>query len=585
MDQIKSRPVPPHTPSPRMQSSSTVIGGSTPSRPSNTEQASRDIHLVSVIDATDPLIEPDATQDIQHFEELLTTAGSHLTGDVRIDRNATAPWTKRATGIPWTALLLSPVATGVGLGIFCGLTMGPPIGAAVSLVAGWMGWKTTGLLARSGLLEKGPAQLYAAHVQSKMVEPRWSGRREYELGPDRTPGIDSAPNFQGPIPPRTPDDVAGYLARNLKKYPSGTSIVHMLGHGLVYRAAAGMSFPTYEKTLEETTRQTGRPIDVLLLESCLSGSLEGLAASYPYARYTVCSEETLQVATMSKVLKSAISDIQDRTLTPRELAATIVRGADLSPKLPPDASTNSGSTSPASGDTSPDSVQAHQTLRARFGTWMKGDPSPETLTAFDNAKMPRLLSAVDELGKTLAEEAREGRTAGLWDAVRGTPQFPRPGVSENLREILKVGDLGILAQRIETVYSGEKLPSPRRWGWLAVTRPVAHPEAAASPRAAQVMQAAREVRAALNDVIVAHHTRADYQDASGLSIQLPGPGLVRNEERFASATGYAPTFDNSAAPRGWKDFVATMNGFDTLHSTATARHVDTPDLSETECGG
>lgn len=479
------------------------------------EVASEDIHLISHLDATEPIIEPMATLTIQQIEELKGVGGSHVTGDLSIDRQVMDPRLKIAQGLVNTAILLAPTVAGVALAVTGGSFL---LGAA----AIYLGFKGTKFLAQAGFLQKGLGPIYSAIKEKKMAEPMWSGRRTYQIEADRGPAIDSKVVTQGDLPAvRDPKYISDFLTDHVKAYPSGTTVVHMMGHGLGYRYAAGLPFPAFQQVLGDTAANSGRRPDLLLMESCLVGNFETLAATHDFARYALLSEETVSAGVVGEMLKSTVADNLGRAMTPRELGQEMVR--------------HSG----------------------RDDQNVMGMPGAETLALMDMSQVPQLTAAVDKFGSLLAAEAGDGREGALKVAVRGTPCYPAHSLYKSMREKLAIGDLQGFALRVIKIYGGGEMEQTSTFGPIKITKHLRFPEAASSPRAREVQEAAEAVLEAMGKVVVEHQTSDAYQGSGGISIQLPGKKLEAMDEKLQQQG--MGTFKNSAAPQGWKDFVGAMN--------------------------
>jgi len=306
----------------------------------------------------------------------------------------------------------------------------------------------------------------------------------------------------------------------MKQYPSGTTVVHMIGHGLGYRYSSGLPFGAYEKVLNDATTQAGRRPDVLLLESCLQGNFEALAATQDYARYAVVSEETISAGVVGELLRDTVKDNAGQALTPRQLGASLVQHAENNNPLKPGA---------------------------------------ETLVMVDTTKMPALTTAVDALGKVLADEAKDGRWEPIQGAVVGAQQYPNHPLFKDMRQILGLGDLKDFAERLKTIYDGGSVKMPSKsYGPIRVQVEQRFGQAQVSPRARAIQTAADDVLKALQGAIVESHISDRYDGAGGMSIQLPSKFEKMEGKAHYQKAGLG-TFDQSASPAGWREFVKEMN--------------------------
>lgn len=482
--------------------------------PMTPEVASPELHLISHIDATEPVIEPFATLDIQQLEEMKKFGGANVTADVAIERKTEAPGWKIAKGALTTAVLLAPMAAGIYVAATAGSFL---LGAA----AVYLGWKGTKKLAMKGFLQKGLGRIMSGIKQRKMEEPRWDARRTYKIEADKSGAIDSKMTSTADLPKvRNVADITDFLATHMKAYPSGTTVVHMIGHGLGYRYSAGLPFQAYEKVLADATNQAGKRADVLLLESCLQGNFEALAATQDYARYTVVSEETISAGVVGDMLRDTVKDNAGKSLTPRQFGEAFVQHGETNNPLKPGA---------------------------------------ETLVLVDNTKLPALTGAVDKLGTVLAAEVGDGREEPIKGAILGTEQYPKHPLFKDMRNVLAMGDLQDFAERLKTIYDGGLVEMPSKsYGIISVRQEARFGVAQVSPRAREIQAAADEVLKALGDAVVERHVSPRYQKAGGISIQLPGKFEKMEDKPHYKQAGLG-TFDNSASPAGWKKFVEAMN--------------------------
>ncbi len=149
-------------------------------------------------------------------------------------------------------------------------------------------------------------------------EPVWSGRRVYEIVPDASKRIDS-------VGQATQAGTGDLLATGLTPYPNSMHVVHMVGHGRGYRQSAGVAFSQFCQALQQTVAAAGRPLDLLIMESCLQGNLEALTALAPLARYALVSEDTLNGKVLGRLTTRAVRDLAEReTVSARELGTTMM---------------------------------------------------------------------------------------------------------------------------------------------------------------------------------------------------------------------------------------------------------------------
>lgn len=231
------------------------------------------------------------------------------------------------------------------------------------------------------------------------ASPAWAGRRVFDIVPDKTDKIDS----QGREDSRP---IGQFLGDGLKSFPQAMHVVHLAGHGRGYRQSAGHSLKTTAAALQQAVAATGRPIDLLLMESCLQSNLEALTTLAPLARYALVSEDSIPGMVLDRLTVKALRDLsQTPELEPRQLGLAALH--QISP------------------------------LETEFG----GRPLwPDTLALIDLGKVPALHNAVGELGLQLAALEPKEVEAVFKQGLR-LPVSP-----DNERQRLGFGDLKQIAQ-------------------------------------------------------------------------------------------------------------------------------------------
>lgn len=448
-------------------------------------QASTEVHVISHMDATESIIEPFATDGLGQMQQATKNGAGHVTADIAIDREA-HPWQKIGTGAALTGVVAAPFFIGRHFAkkhgdkalLAIGITLAGAYGSVQA--AGMLNYMHDGL----GSIISGVADL-------KHSEGVWSGGRQIHMADGNRESEATTSSMQG-----DPEAITRYLADNMKKYPSGTTVVHMMGHGLMYRHVSGLPGTQFENVLANATKEAGRPVDVLVLESCLVGNFETLNANYPSARYAVVSEESIAAGATGRMFESTFKATAGQELTPRQLAQSLLDHA-------------------------------------------RGDKGIETLAVIDMAQMPQLSQAVDHLGASLTAEVNAGRMDVLATAVKETPVYPQAEAGATAK-MLAVGDLKIFAEKLLAAY-GE--------GGAG----------AASPNAEAIRTQAQEVLDRLHSTVVGFNATASYAQAGGISIQLPGMKMEKLEGSTVLGAKGLTSFKDAREPQGWRDFVNTMS--------------------------
>lgn len=453
--------------------------------PARAEQASKDIHVISHMDATESIIEPFATSGLGQMQQATKNGAGHVTADIAIDREA-HPWQKIGTGAAYSAAVVAPFLIGRHFAKKNGDKALLAIG--LTLAGAYGSYQMVGL---TNYMHDGLGAIISGVADLKSPEGVWSGGRQIHMADGKREAEVTTGSMQG-----DPDAISRYLADNMKKYPSGTTVVHMMGHGLMYRHVSGLPGDQFEKVLADATREAGRPVDVLVVESCLAGNLEMLNANYPSVRYAIVSEESILAGATGRMMESTFKDTAGAELTPRELAQSMLDHA-------------------------------------------RGDKGIETLAVIDMAKVPQLNQAVDRLGADLTSEVLAGRTAPLATAVKDTPVYPLSEAGGTAK-MLAVGDLKIFAENLLTTY-GE--------GGAG----------ASSPGAAQIREHAQAVLEQMKSTVIGLNTTATYAKAGGLSIQLPGMKMEKLENSTVLGAKGMTRYKDAHAPENWRQFVEQMS--------------------------
>jgi len=292
----------------------------------------------------------------------------------------------------------TPVLQNLGLGLM--EVAAVPIAAALAPTLGPLGFPV--LLGGMFLAADGGkrfAQAYASWSHNR--EPAWNGTRVYDIGPDKRVGRIDSPIVEQRLedkPDRT--QLTRFLAEGMKKYPAQVTAVMLSGHGLAYKNCTGLGVAAVKEALDQASAQSGRKIDVLILEACLMGNLESLQTLSNSARYVVVSEETMGAAGMP--------------------------WANIMQSLPKD----------------------HLTAE-QFGRnimdWSTDDGNLDTLAVIDLQKIAPLSNSVESLAHELRRVVAQGGKSEVRAALRHAPAYPRwtdplDRMSFNMRDLGGVVD-------------------------------------------------------------------------------------------------------------------------------------------------
>ncbi|MDQ7821385.1 MAG: clostripain-related cysteine peptidase [Candidatus Eremiobacteraeota bacterium] len=458
-------------------------------------------HIISHIDASEHIIEPFATSEMQQLENIKSAQGESVKVDAVMVRDTGNPYVKIGTGGAEGLMILAP---SIG-----GWAISRKKSAAAGLLLMGIGGVLSYGIAKSGLGVEALRNIVSGAADLTSGEPVWNGTRVYNVQPNTTGAIDSKVVSQNEALKPDAKALTDFIASQMKEYPKSTTVVHMVGHGLSYHSSAGFDFKEYSKILNDATEQARRPVDLLVVESCLEGNVEAILGTFPNARYVIVSEESVAAGILPDLMKQALDEQlaqgpagQERQIDAKQLGESMIKHGKEKSML-------------------------------------------STLALVDMEKVPAFGKSVDTFGTLLAEEAKAGRTAGIAEAVKNTPMYPQGSVTGDMGQKLGMGDLKQFAQNIL-----------RSYGDTSTGKGEVSQEASASPKAQEVRQAAREVLDRLGDAVPAVTTSGSYQGAGGLSIQLPISNLEKLDKTLKE--NKMTTFPESSAPQGWKDFVNAM---------------------------
>lgn len=96
------------------------------------------------------------------------------------------------------------------------------------------------------------------------------------------------------LPSETPQEgLRDLLTANMRDFPTSLHIVHANGHGVGAKYSAGLAGEAFAASLNQAAQKSGRPADVLLLESCLGANFEQLARFENSVKYVVGFEDAI----------------------------------------------------------------------------------------------------------------------------------------------------------------------------------------------------------------------------------------------------------------------------------------------------
>lgn len=298
-------------------------------------------------------------------------------------------------------------------------------------------------------------------------EPAWTGTRTFvpTASPSGQKGVIDAPVVDATASTKAPDatELGRFLIRNMKAFPAQHTAVVVGGHAVVHQSVGDVALRDIAASLGVAERVTGEKVDVIMLEGCQTAELETLKKMAPYARYALVSEDVMNVTGLpwQRILKQASPLPED----PRAMVEAVAQAAG-------------------------------------------GRGGVPTLSAIDLEKVPALVEAVEELGRTLRDVAEQEGKKGLRTAFGDAPRLPfslKGGFGAWSRGVNGIADLGSLLARFE-----QECPT------------------------AQVKEAVEGVKGALAAAVVSN-AAATGVPASGVSIRVPALGF--RERSYVDDTG------------------------------------------------
>lgn len=128
------------------------------------------------------------------------------------------------------------------------------------------------------------------HLRQTMVDYQQAKKSDAPEGLDlwRDGGSELA------LPSGTPQDgLRDLLTANMRDFPTSLHIVHANGHGVGAKFSAGLAGETFASSFNEAAKKSGRPADVLLLESCFGTNFEQLSRFENSVKYVVGFEDAI----------------------------------------------------------------------------------------------------------------------------------------------------------------------------------------------------------------------------------------------------------------------------------------------------
>ncbi len=456
--------------------------------------------LIGHLDATSRELEPMRTRQVVDFERF-PHQDAHVVLQMRRE-GKDIDSLKRSS---FVKTFVKPALL-VGAGVAAGL-MGLS-GLPLVLVGSQLG-TLAAMSVFSGLKDK----QVATRVGEAHVEGSWSGTRTYELAAGgvydaakrsiQTPSVERSRSSAAP----QAQELSDLWVRSMKRYPSEHTAILIEGHGLGYKRLAGMKMNEVGKALELTHDQTGKKVDVLVLEACEMANLEALKDLGAHARYAIVSQDSLWEAGLPwSYIMPRLHEIDK---DPKTFGEMIVK---------------------------------------RHG----GNEVVPTLSLIDLEKLPALATSVEALAAKVSEKM-PAMKAHFAAAADGTRHFPQAEHSET------PGAQG----KLENAWLGLKrfvnAPGYGDLGSFLAKLAEGCPDA-------EVEALARDCSAKLAEAVVVNRCDPKLGEASGLSIQMPDP--IMFPKQYVKDTGMANWGSLIHGVRPWRTRVACV-AVEGLHTGLT----------------
>lgn len=229
----------------------------------------------------------------------------------------------------------------------------------------------------------------------------------FAISPDKTPEqIDSSILASGEMGALSSERLAEHIVSHWKE--DAHNVVHVRAHGHAHRDVMGMPTSEFVAGIRKAGEKLGRPLQTLLLESCLMANLEVMSGLAGSVQAVIASQEVLNAKALphQEMFEQALQGPMDS----KEVARRMVRSASES-------------------------------------------GFPDTLIALDVEKLGPLNEAVSSLKEqVISTEARLKKKA-----MKSSPHFPRRAVETHLRKKLDVRDLGEVAKSFQSDEFGDKV--------------------------------------------------------------------------------------------------------------------------------
>ncbi|MCA9793398.1 MAG: hypothetical protein KC910_16425 [Candidatus Eremiobacteraeota bacterium] len=308
-------------------------------------------------------------------------------------------------------------------------------------------------------------------------EPAWKGVKAFDLETQQAAGPTHLPAVE-----KTEKPFNQFLLDKMQAYPSQYSAVLVSGHGDGYRKVAGQKLEEVAETLAANRRQTGKKVDLVVLEACKMGNLEGLAKLAEGARLAVVSEDAIWDVGLPW---KPILEKMDAGVDPEQLGRAIVA---------------------TSG-----------------GIEHRGEVKIPQMALVDLEKLAGVCESVEKLAGRLQDEIDGGnkeKVRAAFASTRHFPKAPQPrmqgllGLGERLYNKVKrdifypdLGDLGGFLDGLDREFSSQ-----------------------------QMRQTVAEVRQGLQSAVVSNQVHPSYQgQAHGLSLRMPSP--IHFKDYYGKRTG------------------------------------------------
>lgn len=359
---------------------------------SNTDDTK--LNVIAHTDASDGTVEPFLAARVDSFEKAKTKAGKNIDLTSQVYRAGVTPKSKIIKGLGILGVHLAIPAAGFLVGGPIGLAVGGLIDAGMFVLG----------ITKQGL---GTAMSGFVHRKSLPGEADWKGKRVYNVGADKTEGIDTKPAVIDENAGKKPSsgELANFIANGMKKHPSATNVVYLGGHGFGYKQVASMTANQLKGVLARSEQLSGKKPDVVVMESCLMGNVEAMSELKDSAKVALVSEEV--VAATALPIDDMLADAANKGGTPEEIGKRMI---DLA----------------------------------------KDIEGVETYAAVNLEKMKPLLGKMNTLGKLVQSEIAMGKKADVQEAVKKAMKFPQGKLMFLERKMVNFSDLGGFVKALDS---------------------------------------------------------------------------------------------------------------------------------------